>query len=271
MLAWSSEKGKSAEFRGDEANSRPIGRVCGWFNMVTSESMEDFPEHIDPGDLDLILEKFKGRKDIFSAFVRSFFTQSPGDLRADAFHILKTLSDRTHGPLSQKQLLKVIAPDDSVSLSSLRRRLKALTQSGLVYEFNGSFDQRNTYYKIAPEIKGILNKFCEALNNLDNKSALSIDEFISREIKKRLHCQARVYSKKIRHGYILFGITLLNSKEEKFCAKGLCTYCKKIVRTVLNAVFPSYEFNVITEDRKEVDAGYRCSFRYTIRPDVEEL
>lgn len=238
---------------------------------MVSEIVKDFPEHIDPGDLELILGKFKDNKEIFSAFVRAFFTQSPGELRADAFDILKTLSERTHGPLSQKQLLKVIAPDDSVSLSSLRRRLKALTQSGLVYEFNGSFDQRNTYYKISPEIKGILTQFCEALNKLENKSALSIDEFISREIKKRLHCQARVYSKKIRHGYILFGITLLNSKQEKFCAKGLCTFCKKIVRTVLNAVFPSYEFNIITEDRTENDAGYRCSFRYTIRPDVEGL
>ncbi|MHA1264667.1 MAG: hypothetical protein ACTSRS_05450 [Candidatus Helarchaeota archaeon] len=235
---------------------------------MVAESMEDFPESIDPGDLELILEKFKEKKEIFSAFIRSFFSQSPGDLRGDAFNILKTLSS-PHGPLSQKQLLKVIAPDDSVSLSSLRRRLKALTQSGLVYEFNGSFDQRNTYYKLSPEIKGILNQFCEALDKLDNKSALSIDEFISREIRKRLHCQARVYSKKIRHGYILFGITLLNNKSEKFCQRGLCTFCKKIVRTVLNAIFPSYEFNVITEDKTENETGYRCSFRYTIRPDME--
>ncbi|NVM52329.1 MAG: hypothetical protein HWN66_01415 [Candidatus Helarchaeota archaeon] len=238
--------------------------------MVT-ESVKDFPEFIDPGDLKLILEKFKDKKDIFSAFVRSFFTQSPGELRGDAFNILKTLSSRTHGPLSQKQLLKVIAPDDSVSLSSLRRRLKALTQAGLVYEFNGSFDQRNTYYKISPEIKGILNQFCEALNHLENKSALSIDDFITREIEKRLHSKARVYSKKIRHGYILFGITLLNDRKEKFCSKGLCSYCQKIVRAVLNAIFPSYEFNIITEDQKKVETGYRCTFRYTLRPNVEDL
>ncbi|NVM28158.1 MAG: hypothetical protein HWN65_04890 [Candidatus Helarchaeota archaeon] len=238
--------------------------------MVTA-GKEDFPEFIDPGDLKLILDKFKDKQDIFSAFVRSFFTQSPGELRADAFNILKTLSDRTHGPLSQKQLLKVIAPNDSVSLSSLRRRLKALTQSGLVYEFNGSFDQRNTYYKISPEIKGILNQFCDALAKLDNKSALSIDDFITNEIEKRLHSKARVYSKKIRHGYILFGITLINEESESFCKKGLCTYCKKIVRAILNGIFPSYEFNVINEDRKETETGHRCSFRYTLRPDVEGL
>lgn len=238
--------------------------------MVT-ESVRDFPESIDPGDLENILAKFKAKKDIFSAFVRSFFAQSPGELRSDAFNILKTLSERTHGPLSQKQLLKIIAPNDSVSLSSLRRRLKALTQSGLVYEFNGSFDQRNTYYKISPEIKGILNQFCEALNKLDNKSSLSIDDFIMQEIEKRLHSRCRVYSKKIRHGYILFGITLINSQAEKFCKKGLCTFCTKIVRTVLHTIFPSYEFNVITEDPKEVEAGYRCTFRYTLRPDVGEL
>lgn len=238
--------------------------------MVT-ESVKDPPESIDPGDLELVLDKFKEKQEIFSAFIRSFFTQSPGDFRGDAFNILKTLSERSHGPLSQKQLLKVIsAPDDSVSLSSLRRRLKALTQSGLVYEFNGSFDQRNTYYKISPEIKGILNQFCDALNKLENKSALSIDEFITREIKKRLHTDCRVYSKKIRHGYILFGITLLNGKSESFCQRNLCAFCRKIIRTILQAVFPSYEFNVITEDRKEVESGYRCSFRYTIRPDVEE-
>ncbi len=238
--------------------------------MVT-ETLKEFPEFIDPGDLKLILDKFKEKKEIFSAFVTSFFTQSPGELRSDAFDILTTLSDRTHGPLSQKQLLKLIAPDDSVSLSSLRRRLKALTQSGLVYEFNGSFDQRNTYYKISPEIKGILNQFCEAFDHLDNKSALSIDDFMTKEIEKRLHSKARVYSKKIRHGYILFGITLLSSNNEKFCKKGLCIYCKKIVRAILNAIFPSYEFNVINEDKKETEHGYRCSFRYTIRPDVEGL
>ena len=238
--------------------------------MVT-ESVKDFPETVDPGDLNMILDKFKEKNETLSAFIRSFFTQSPGALRADAFDILKLLSENRHGPLSQKQLLKVIAPDDSVSLSSLRRRLKALTQSGLVYEFNGSFDQRNTYYKISPEIKGILNQFCEALDQLENRSSLSIDDFISKEISKRLHSTCRVYSKKIRHGYILFGITLLNSKTEKFCSKNLCSYCRKIVRTILNTIFPSYEFNVITEDRKETEGGYRCAFRYTLRPDVEEV
>ncbi|HUY01343.1 MAG TPA: hypothetical protein VMV49_17410 [Candidatus Deferrimicrobium sp.] len=238
--------------------------------MVT-ESVKDFPETVDPGDLNMILDKFKEKNETLSAFIRSFFTQSPGALRADAFDILKLLSENRHGPLSQKQLLKVIAPDDSVSLSSLRRRLKALTQSGLGYEFNGSFDQRNTYYKISPEIKGILNQFCEALDQLENRSSLSIDDFISKEISKRLHSTCRVYSKKIRHGYILFGITLLNSKTEKFCSKNLCSYCRKIVRTILNTIFPSYEFNVITEDRKETEGGYRCAFRYTLRPDVEEV
>jgi Fe2+ or Zn2+ uptake regulation protein len=233
---------------------------------------ETVPETVDTGDLNLILDKFKEKNETLSAFIRSFFTQSPGALRADAFDILKLLSENKHGPLSQKQLLKVIAPDDdSVSLSSLRRRLKALTQSGLVYEFNGSFDQRNTYYKISPEIKGIMSHFCDALDQLENRSALSIDEFISKEISKRLHSTCRVYSKKIRHGYILFGITLLNSKTEKFCSKNLCTYCRKIVRTILNTIFPSYEFNVITEDRKETEGGYRCAFRYTLRPDVEEV
>ncbi|MHA1131135.1 MAG: hypothetical protein ACTSQI_06645 [Candidatus Helarchaeota archaeon] len=239
--------------------------------MVTEPIDDDFPDFIDPGDLELILEKFKEKKDIFSAFIRSFFTQSPGDLRNDAFDILKILSRKTHGPLTQKELLRVIAPNDSVSLSSLRRRLKALTQSGLVYEFNGSFDQRNTYYKISPEIKGIFKQFCEVLDSLKSGNTLSIDEFITNEIEKRLHSKARVYSKKIRHGYILFGITLLNSKTESFCRKKLCPYCAKIVRTILNTVFPSYEFNVITEDQKEVESGYRCSFRYTLRPDVEGL
>lgn len=239
--------------------------------MVSEPKTEDLPDTItlDPGDLELVLEKFKDKTEIFSAFIRSFFTQSPGELRTDAFDILKVLSTKTHGPLSQKQLLKIIAPNDSVSLSSLRRRLKALTQAGLVYEFNGSFDQRNTYYKISPEIKTILTQFCDALGKLENKSALSIDEFISLEIKKRLHSHARVYSKKIRHGYILFGITLVNSRAETFCRKKLCTYCTKIIRTILHAIFPTYEFNVITEDPKEVEAGYRCTFRYTLRPDVE--
>jgi len=149
----------------------------------------------------------------------------------------------------------------------LRRRLKALTQSGLVYEFNGSFDQRNTYYKISPEIRGILNQFCEALDKLDNKSALSIDDFIAKEIEKRLTTRTcRVYSKKIRHGYILFGVTIVNSKTEKFCQKNLCTYCQKIIRTIICTIFPSYEFNIITEDPKELETGYRCTFRYTLRP-----
>ncbi|MHA1649149.1 MAG: hypothetical protein ACTSYB_03055 [Candidatus Helarchaeota archaeon] len=238
--------------------------------MVIEPSEKEVPEYINPGDLELILEKFKEKKEIFSAFIRSFFTQSPGELRQDAFDILKILSDKTHGPLSQKQLLRVIASDDSTSLSSLRRRLKALTQSGLVYEFNGSFDQRNTYYKIAPGIKGVLKRFCEALDQLNSGgAALSIDEFISKEIEKRLHAKSRVYSKKIRHGYILFGITLLNSKNEKFCKKKLCNYCTKIIRTILHTIFPSYEFNVITEAPKEVENGYRCTFRYTLRPDVE--
>jgi len=239
--------------------------------MVT-ETKKDLPESIDPGDLNAILDKFKEKKEIFSAFIRSFFTQSPGEFRDDAFDILKILSNGNHGPLSQKELLRVITPNNTGSLSSLRRRLKALTQSGLVYEFNGSFDQRNTYYKISNEIKGILNNFCDALDKLDAKSSLSIDDFISKEIKKRLHSQAcRVYSKKIRHGYILFGITLVNSKTEPFCLKKLCPYCTKITRAILNAIFPSYEFNVITEDQKETETGFRCTFRYTVRPEVEGL
>ncbi|MFX1293860.1 MAG: hypothetical protein ACFFD2_03225 [Promethearchaeota archaeon] len=239
--------------------------------MVIEPMEKDFPEYLDPGDLELVLDKFKEKKDLFGAFIRSFFSQSPGELRGDAFKILKILSGRTHGPLTQKELLKVIAPKDTVSLSSLRRRLKALTQSGLVYEFNGSFDQRNTYYKISPEIKGVLIQFCEALDKLKSGKTQSIDEFITKEIEKRLHSQARVYSKKIRHGYILFGITLLNSKTEAFCCKKLCTYCAKIIRTILHVIFPSYEFNIITEDPKEVETGFRCSFRYTLRPDVEGL
>ncbi len=235
---------------------------------MVAESAKDLPvDSVEPGDLNLVLDKFKEKKETLSAFIRSFFTQSPGELRADAFDILKILSDKSYGPLSQKQLLKVIAPNDSASLSSLRRRLKALTQSGLVYEFNGSFDQRNTYYKISPEIKRILSQFCDALDKLDNKSALSIDDFIAREIEKRINARTcRVYSKKIRHGYILFGITIVNLKTESFCQKNLCTYCQKIIRTIICTIFPSYEFNIITEDPKETETGYRCIFRYTLRP-----
>ncbi|MHA1298955.1 MAG: hypothetical protein ACTSO9_05865 [Candidatus Helarchaeota archaeon] len=212
------------------------------------------------------LERFKEKNDVLNAFIRAFFSQSPGELRSEAFKILNVLNEGFSSPLTQKELLHAIsmANDSKVSISSLRRRLKSLTETGLVTELVAAgIDARNTYYKLSPEIQSILTKFNSVLDLLEDKTHINVGEFISKEIEERLNVQTSVYTKRIRHGYILIGINLERPQKSSFCKKELCTYCSKVARKVITALFPLYEFNVISEEKGED----RCKFRYTIKPN----
>ena len=59
------------------------------------------------------LDKFKDKEDVFNALIRSFFSQSPGEIRSDAFKILKALDNQVTAPLSQKDLLKIISKKEN--------------------------------------------------------------------------------------------------------------------------------------------------------------
>ncbi len=217
--------------------------------------------------LSATLDKFKSKEDALSAFVRSFFSQSPGEIRTDAFSILMALNNDFNSPLSQKTLLKIISKKSSdVSASSLRRRLKSLVESGLVTELvDAGIDARNIYYKISPEVKSIINEFIKVLDRLQNKTNLSVSEFIEIEIRKRVSVPVKVFTKKIRHGFILVGVNMSPNYKEAICQKRLCkNYCHQISRKIIKSLFPTYEFNVISEDV----GPEKCSFRYTIRPDL---
>ncbi|NHI91149.1 MAG: hypothetical protein EAX96_01515 [Candidatus Lokiarchaeota archaeon] len=221
------------------------------------------------------LEKFKSKEDVFNALIRSFFSQSPGEIRSDAFKILRALDNQVTAPLSQKDLLKIISKkennDSKVSLSSLRRRLKSLVETGLVTELvDAGVDARNIYYKISPEVQSILSQLITVLDRLEDRTNLSISEFLQNEIEKRISINSKVYTKKIRHGFILVSISLEKSENDlnnKPCKKGLCdAFCKKVCQKVITTIFPSYEFNIISEESSLEDD--RCNFRYTIRPDM---
>lgn len=215
------------------------------------------------------LNKFKDKEDTLSAFVRSFFSQSPGEIRTDAFQILKALNNDFNSPLSQKTLLRIISKQASdVSASSLRRRLKSLVESGLVTELvDAGIDARNIYYKISPEVKSILSQFIGVLDRLENKTNLSVSEFIEIEIRKRVSLPVKVFTKKIRHGFILIGVNLIPNGKDAMCQKALCkNYCQQITKKIISSLFPTYEFNVISEEPN----SEKCSFRYTIRPDLND-
>ena len=219
------------------------------------------------------LEKFKSKEDVFNALIRSFFSQSPGEIRSDAFKILRALDNQVTAPLSQKDLLKIISKkennDSKVSLSSLRRRLKSLVETGLVTELvDAGVDARNIYYKISPEVQSIMSQLITVLDRLEDRTNLSISEFLQNEIEKRLSIHSKVYTKKIRHGFILVVVTLeKNGSTNKPCKKGLCdAFCKKVCQKVITTIFPSYEFNIISEESSLEDE--KCNFRYTIRPDM---
>ncbi|NVM03072.1 MAG: hypothetical protein HWN67_12090 [Candidatus Helarchaeota archaeon] len=212
------------------------------------------------------LEKFKEKNEVLNAFIRAFFSQSPGELRNEAFKILKVLNEDFSSPLTQKELLHNISSskDSNVSVSSLRRRLKSLTETGLVTELVAAgIDARNTYYKLSPEIHSILARFISVLDLLEDKTHINVAEFLSREIEDRVNVPTDVYTKKIRHGYILIGVNLTKPINSSFCKKELCGFCNKVVRKVINSLFPLYEFNVISEKKLED----KCKFRYTIRPN----
>ena len=220
-------------------------------------------------DLSDTLDRFKDKEETLSAFVRSFFSQSPGEIRTDAFRILKALNNDFNSPLSQKTLLKIISKKSSdVSASSLRRRLKSLVESGLVTELvDAGIDARNIYYKISPEVKSILAQLIKVLDRLQNKTNLSVSEFIEIEVQKRVNFPVKVFTKKIRHGFILIGVNLMPNGNDALCKKKLCkNYCQQIIRKIIQSLFPTYEFNVISE---EVQCE-KCSFRYTIRPDLND-
>ena len=219
------------------------------------------------------LEKFKDKEDVFNALIRSFFSQSPGEIRSDAFKILRALDNQVTAPLSQKDLLKIISKkeddDSKVSLSSLRRRLKSLVETGLVTELvDAGVDARNIYYKISPEVQSIMSQLITVLDRLEDRTNLSISEFLQNEIEKRISINSKVYTKKIRHGFILVVVTLeKNGTSNKPCKKGLCdAFCKKVCQKVITTIFPSYEFNIISEESSLEDD--KCNFRYTIRPDM---
>ena len=221
------------------------------------------------------LEKFKDKEDVFNALIRSFFSQSPGEIRSDAFKILRALNNQITAPLSQKDLLKIISKretngDSKVSLSSLRRRLKSLVETGLVTELvDAGVDARNIYYKISPEVQSILGQLINVLDRLEDRTNLSISEFLQNEIEKRIFVPTKVYTKKIRHGFILVVITLeKNGQLSSPCKKKtVCdSFCKKVCQKVITQIFPSYEFNVISEE-SNLDSD-KCNFRYTIRPDM---
>ncbi|MHA1784693.1 MAG: hypothetical protein ACTSVY_05030 [Candidatus Helarchaeota archaeon] len=222
--------------------------------------------------LNSTLEKFKLKEDVFNALIRSFFSQSPGEIRSDAFKILQALNNQITAPLSQKDLLKIISKKDNnskVSLSSLRRRLKSLVETGLVTELvDAGVDARNIYYKISPEVQSILVQLITVLDRLEDRTNLSISEFIQNEIEKRISLSTKVYTKKIRHGFILVVVTLeKNGINEYPCKKQVCnSFCKKVCQKVIKTIFPSYEFNIISEDAS-LDSD-KCNFRYTIRPDM---
>ena len=212
------------------------------------------------------LERFKQKNEVLNAFIRAFFSQSPGELRDEAFRILDLLNEDFNSPLTQKELLKSISSseDSSVSISSLRRRLKSLTETGLVTELVAAgIDARNTYYKLSPEIYSILSQFNSVLDLLEDKTHINIADFISKEIEERLNVPSGVYTKRIRHGYILVGVNLARLPNSSFCKKELCSYCVKVTRKIITSLFPSYEFNVISEERLDE----KCKFRYTIKPD----
>ena len=212
------------------------------------------------------LEKFKQKNEVLNAFIRSFFSQSPGELRNEAFKILKVLNEDFSSPLTQKELLRSISSSDDskVSISSLRRRLKSLTETGLVTELVAAgLDARNTYYKLSPEIHSILSQFTSVLDLLEDRTHINVGEFISDEIEERVNVPTNVYTKKIRHGYFLIGVNLTRPINSSFCKKELCAFCTKIIRKVITSLFPTYEFNVISEEKLED----KCKFRYTIRPD----
>lgn len=212
------------------------------------------------------LERFKEKNEVLNAFIRAFFSQSPGELRNEAFKILKVLNEDFSSPLTQKELLNNISrsKDSKVSISSLRRRLKSLTETGLVTELVAAgIDARNTYYKLSPEIHSILTRFNSVLDLLEDKTHINVAEFLSKEIADRVNVPTDVYTKKIRHGYILVGVNLTKPINSSFCKKELCGFCDKVVRKVINSLFPLYEFNVISEKKLED----KCKFRYTIRPN----
>ena len=212
------------------------------------------------------LEKFKQKNEILNAFIRSFFSQSPGEFRNEAFRILKVLNEDFNSPLTQKELLRSISSsnDSKVSISSLRRRLKSLTETGLVTELVAAgIDARNTYYKLSPEIHSILSQFTSVLDLLKDKTHINVGEFIANEIENRLNIPTNIYTKRIRHGYFLIGVNLDRPLDSSFCKKELCAYCYKVARKVITSLFPTYEFNVISEEKLE----NKCRFRYTIRPN----
>lgn len=217
-------------------------------------------------DLKYTLSKFREKNEVLNAFIRAFFSQSPGELRSEAFKILEVLNEDFSSPLTQKDLLKSIysTNDSKVSISSLRRRLKSLTETGLVTELVAAgIDARNTYYKLSPDIHSILGQFNSVLDLLEDKTHINIGEFIASEVENRVNVNTNVYTKKIRHGYILIGVNLEKPENSSFCKKELCSYCNKIIQKVITSLFPLYEFNVISEEKLDC----QCKFRYTIKPD----
>jgi len=216
-------------------------------------------------NLNSTLEQFKEKNEVLNAFIRAFFSQSPGELRREAFEILNVLNEDFNSPLTQKELLKAISSSSNArtSVSSLRRRLKSLTETGLVTELVAAgIDARNTYYKLSPEIHSILAKFNSVLDLLEDKTHINVGEFIAKEIEDRINVPTNVYTKRIRHGYILIGVNLDRPVNSSFCKKELCSYCTKVSRKVINSLFPLYEFNVISEEKLDD----KCKFRYTIKP-----
>ena len=69
-------------------------------------------------------------------------------------------------------------------------------------------DARNIYYKISPEVQSILGQLITVLDRLEDRTNLSISEFLQTEIEKRVSVSTKIYTKKIRHGFILIVITL---------------------------------------------------------------